>query len=129
MQIHVRRTKEPTKGLLSGKNWKLSSSISVSLSDDEQVSVKEYYDPNVDYNTEILNWSEAEQAGFLFKNLEFEQKSKSLSSFDLRISAGKHDNLGAIQHVERAAVEALTAKLKHLQNLAKWEGEETVESD
>lgn len=123
MEIHIKRAKESSKGLISGKDWKLISNISVSLSDDEQALVKEYYDPSIDFSELTKSKQEIELG---IKELDFEQKGKKLSDFNLTIATGKHKNLPIIEHYERAMAEALSSELKHLRIVAAWEGEQTL---
>lgn len=132
MQIHIGRTKEPTKGLLSGKNWKLSSAISVSLSEAEKALVQEYYDPSIS----ALCIPSPGHVRFhfdgtdeMYKAVKVQEENSHLSNFKLSASVGGHEYLGNIQDFEAATVKSLKDALNDLEMLNNWEGEKVLESE
>lgn len=125
MQIRIERTKESTKGMLSGKNWRLVSKISTTLSGEEQSLVKEYFDPSVDVSKVSLPIHRNEPKE-IYEPVDVEVKSDKLSKFDIMASIKDHKYLGPLQHYEEVVIDQLTIELNHLRNLAVWEGKKEL---
>ena len=131
MQIHIKRTKEPTKGFLAGKNWKLSFAISVSLSEAEKALVAKYYDPSIAaLCVHVPGHIRFHYDGTdeMYKVVKVDQQNSDLGNFKLSASVSGHEYLGNIQDFETATIRALEDALNHLQNFDNWEGEKVAGS-
>jgi hypothetical protein len=131
MQIQVKRTRESTKGVLSGKNWKLSSTISVTLSEAEKALVQKYYDPSltaISANAPSYIRFYYDGTDESYKEVKAEQTGSNFSNFVLIASVKGHEYLGNLQKFEDATIAGLQQALKHLSNLDAWEGAQIYES-
>jgi len=129
MEIRIRRKRESTKGLLSGVNWKLSSTITVALSKEEKSLVGHYYDPSVSANcvsdpAHIRYYYDGTDENY--KQLDISEKSPRLGSFQLTVSVKGHEHVRLVQEFEKATVRALEDSVNHLKMLDSWEGESLV---
>lgn len=130
MQIQVKRTREARKGLLSGRSWKLSSSIRVTLSEQEKALVQKYYDPS-------LGASAVKAPGHIrfhydgtdesYKEVKTDQAGSSLSNFALVASVKGHEYMGSLQKFEDATIRALEQALGDLRDLDAWESVQVLE--
>lgn len=131
MEIHIKRTKERAEKPLEGKDWKLISAITVTLSEAEEALVKKhYYYPSISlFPVDIP----PNRRGFCYEGtdeiyeVEVQKKDSSLSNFELIASVFGHKHLGRMQGFEAATIQVLEDALHHLKNLDNWEGEKVIE--
>ena len=125
MEIRIKKEKEFTKGLLSGKNVKLKLSIGVVLSEEEMTLVKKYHDPFIRIISDIQPRYDGTEESF--KTVEIGPIVSDLSKFSLfaHVDDGFHF-FGNMQEVEKAVIGALNYALDYLKSLEAWEGEEVV---
>jgi len=131
MEIHVKRTREPTKGLLSRKNWKLSSTITVGLSEADKALIGRYDDPSVSakcVNAPYHIRFHYNGTDDSYKQIDVEEDDSRLSSFRLTASLKGHEHMESIQQFEEATRQALESAMSHLRDLDSWVGEKVLAS-
>ena len=132
MQIHVKKTKEATKGMLSGSNWNLSMIIKVDLNEAEKELVAKYGDPTINAlcaqaSSYIRFYYDGQDEAY--KVVKVQQDKSNLSEFRLAASVKGHDYIGNMQNFEEATIRALNYALNHLKSLDTWDGVTTIETE
>jgi hypothetical protein len=123
MEIKIKKGKEFTKGMLAGKNVKLTIEINVCPSEEEKSLIQKYHDPSINF-FDLKGYFSSEEA---FKVVKLDNENVSLSKY--KILAHIDDGLHYLSNIEKLK-EAVTAELGHkldyLKSLDQWEGEEIV---
>lgn len=128
MDIRVRMGQEPRKGMMGGRNVKLTLEIETSLSEAERALVERYYDPTIDFYLLVEDDDYLKALQERGVKLKVEEERPSLSTYRIKLSTDDgFSRAGLMAKVAEMIPNRLASKLSGLWGLSDWDGERVLE--